>query len=464
MTSYDLVPYPSLPRPQTHPGHLAALASLFGLNPPPVTHCRVLDLGCGDGSNLIPMAVQLPDSQFVGLDLAAGQIAAGQQVISALGLKNITLRAMNLLEVEANLGQFDYIISYGVYSWTPPPVRDKLLAICRKHLAADGVAYISYNVYPGWHLHQMAREMMLYHTRQAGEPAQRAAQARLLLNFLAEAAPALLGRLPTNKAYSLFLSDEQQFLHDQPDAYLLHDLLEEVNQPVYFYQFMEYAARHGLQFLAEADFSTMMTSHFLPVQIAQPLRELAQTGLEMEQYMDFLRNRAFRQTLLCHQEAILDRELKPERLANLYVASPAKPEADQPDLHSTAPEKFVGLNGVSLTVSQPVSKAALFYLARQWPQTTAVAALPLAAQQLLEPEAAPVYSAAGLARAARQLGETLLAAFALNLVELSALPTCCPPGLPEYPVANPLARYQAQTGQASVTNQRHEPVPLADDL
>jgi hypothetical protein len=41
------------------------VAALHGLDAPPVTRCRVLELGCASGGNLIPMAGTLPDCRFV---------------------------------------------------------------------------------------------------------------------------------------------------------------------------------------------------------------------------------------------------------------------------------------------------------------------------------------------------------------------------------------------------------------
>jgi len=119
-TSYDEVPYESQSFPQSHPNRLATLGRLFGLSPAPVAQCRVLELGCASGGNLIPMAYHLPESEFVGLDL----------------------------------------------------------------------------------------------------------------------------------------------IRQSSDSYLFHDHMEEVNAPVYFYQFVDRADRHGLQYLGEANFSSMLTSGF----------------------------------------------------------------------------------------------------------------------------------------------------------------------------------------------------------
>ena len=162
-TSYDNVLYPSYTHPQTHPDRLATLATLFGLRPAPVATSRMLELACGQGGNLIPLAVSYPDSHCVGVDLSQRQIDSGQAVIEALGLTNIDLRPQSILDFPVDSGPFDYIIAHGVYSWVPEPVRDKILQICRDHLAPQGVAIVSYNTFPGWHQRRMIRDMMLFH-------------------------------------------------------------------------------------------------------------------------------------------------------------------------------------------------------------------------------------------------------------------------------------------------------------
>ena len=149
ITAYDEVDYPSHVYPQTHPDRLATIAMLLGMNPVPVEACRVLEMGCGAGGNIIPMAFDLPESSFVGIDLAGSAIAQGRELIAALGLKNISLQQLDVMAFPSELGQFDYIIAHGLFSWVPEMVRDRILAICRAHLAAQGVAYISYNTYPG---------------------------------------------------------------------------------------------------------------------------------------------------------------------------------------------------------------------------------------------------------------------------------------------------------------------------
>src|SRR5579862_8159289 len=135
---YDKFAYPASVYPQTHVERLAAVAALFGLQPAPVRRARVLELGCGDGTNLITMACTLPDSEFLGVDLAIEPIRLGHETIAALGLKNVSLLQMDVLKTPADIGMFDYIIAHGLYSWVPEVVREKILALCRDHLADNG--------------------------------------------------------------------------------------------------------------------------------------------------------------------------------------------------------------------------------------------------------------------------------------------------------------------------------------
>ncbi|RPH39570.1 MAG: hypothetical protein EHM91_12180, partial [Planctomycetota bacterium] len=86
---YDQVAYPGFSYAQAHPDRLAVIATLFGMSPAPAERCRVLELGCGDGWNLLPMAAALPESTFVGLDLAGQPIASGRAIVERLGLKNL---------------------------------------------------------------------------------------------------------------------------------------------------------------------------------------------------------------------------------------------------------------------------------------------------------------------------------------------------------------------------------------
>jgi SAM-dependent methyltransferase len=159
-TPYDVVRYPGHAFPQTHPDRVAALAVLFGLDAPPPAGCRLLEIGCGDGGNLLPMAVALPGASFVGFDTSAGAIARARELAGALGLANVRFEKLGVESFDAPAGSFDYAIAHGIFSWVPAPARERLLALCGHVLSERGIAYVSYNALPGAHLRQPLRELL----------------------------------------------------------------------------------------------------------------------------------------------------------------------------------------------------------------------------------------------------------------------------------------------------------------
>ena len=453
ITDYDRIPYPAGPYTQSHPDRLATLARLFGMSPRDARSCRVLELGCADGSNLIPMACALPESRFIGVDLAARQIKSGCELIAALGLANIELRHLSISGVDDSFGTFDYIIAHGVFSWVPFEVQEKILQICREHLSEQGVAYVSYNTYPGWRMRGMLRDMMLYHSRKFDDPQKQIEQARALINWLAETVTA------ENDPYGLLLKCELEHMQRWQDTYFRHDSLEEINEPVYFHQFVERAERHGLQYLAEAEFSWMLASNYA-APVDKTLNRLGRDIIEIEQYMDFLCNRMFRQTLLCRRSIKLNRSLGPRSLSGLHVAALLQPVAAEPEIHSTKAESFCGPKDLTLTSSQPIVKAALVLLAESWPQAIAFSDLANRAHSLLMSHAVTATpSGDDSATDARVLGDALLTCFAKELCELHMHPGQFAVSPGERPLACPLVRLQAAHGD-SVTNRRHERVLL----
>lgn len=451
---YDEVPYPSHPYSQTHPDYLATLAKLFGLSPVSLDQCRVLEIGCGTGGNLIPMSDMFPHSHFIGIDISPRQIAMGKQTIAALGLTNIELKQGDILDFAADAGKFDYIIAHGFYSWVPAEVQDRLLEICQNHLAPNGIAYISYNTYPGWHMFGMLREMMLYHTWQWNSTHTRAAKARELLDMLAVSIP------EEHQAFNDFLSHYLNFLQrkidqagDQKDAFLLHDELAEYNTPVYFYQFVQHAARFGLHYVTETDTPGVMPHNF-PPETAQRLQQMAHNVIDMEQYMDFLRGRTFRETLLCHHTLSPDRRLNTKHVRDFQIAAPAKPISSEPDIISPATEQFRSSKGGTIAIGHPLCKAAMVVLAEHWPHALDFDMLVAKAWSRLPDHMWNLQDE-------HVLAATLLKMYTYNthLVQFRIHTYPFGNATDDYPTARPLARLQAQHERV-VTNLLHERVKL----
>lgn len=456
--SYDALPYPSLPLAQTHPERLATQATLLGMKPVPVDNCRVLELGCASGGNLLPMAMLLPNSRFVGIDLSSRQIDDGLALVKELGLSNLELRALDIAALAVDeglakeLGTFDYIIAHGVYSWVPRHVQEALLAVCRRHLSPQGVAYVSYNTYPGFYKRQGIREMMMFHdaNQRAAQPqrelVQSARGSRELLEFMQSAVP------EGNGTWGRILKEEAEKLRGLPDGYICHEHLEPNNTPCYFHEFAAEAGRHGLQFLTEA--GRLCTWD----ECTPELRKIIQTGdagdrdiVRLEQYLDFVRNQSLRRTLLVHGEVAIDRRLSPSRVLPLWATCAAwPPPADQvteADVREQKELPFRSRHGL-VRVVHPAFKCVLIALSNEEPR-------PLRFDELVELSS----DLLGAPLAPEVVADILIEACRTALVNMHVHPPHFTLAVSDRPLASPLARLQARSERV-VANLLHEGVKL----
>jgi SAM-dependent methyltransferase len=246
-TAYDRVAYPSGVFATTHPDHLATIARIHGLNPPSPHTARVLEIGGGDGMNLIAMAAAYPDAEFLSFDLAQAPVARGQAIIAASGLTNVRVEMLDILDAARDLeGPFDYISAHGVYAWVPGPVRDALLALIGRVLSPDGVAFVSYNALPGGHFRRVVREMTLHHVKDIADPDARIAAAAAFLKAYSQPQP-------DDRPLLAAMRDVARPIAAKVGQVLFHDELGEVFEPQAFCDVAEAAARHGLRFLNEAE-------------------------------------------------------------------------------------------------------------------------------------------------------------------------------------------------------------------
>lgn len=436
--SYDAVPYTSRPIPQSHPDRLHALARLHGLAPAPVTDCRVLELGAATGGNLLPMAAQLPDSEFVGLDLSERQVAAAAAAGASLGLSNLRFLAGDVCDrgVTEPLGQFDYVIAHGLYSWVPETVQAALPGVIAGLLAPGGIAYVSYNTYPGWQQRGLVRRFLLDAVAGLEPPAARAAEARAALDLLIETEQA-------GGAYGQALREEQRRMAVLDDSYLLHDLLEAENHPVWFSDFADAVAAAGLRYVSESNLSASVPENF-PPQLRQILARCADP-LVREQRIDFWLNRSLRESLLCHAESGRDPTLSPDNLVGLWAATALRPDAEC-DLEEGTEAFFSTPAGVRIGLRGAPVKRALIAMATDAPVFASLDALGVRC------------------RAPELVQQLVFDLVCRNLAELSPRPSAYVARAGIRPQASALARWQCAGGLPSsiVTNQRHQAVTLDD--
>jgi SAM-dependent methyltransferase len=291
ITLYDELAYRCASIEWSAPERLAAASALHGGPRSLRRRYRVLELGCGNGANLIPLAYFRPHAQFVGVDGAGTQIEAAQSRASQARLTNVAFAHADFREADAYLqGSFDYIIAHGVFSWIDDDTRHALLSMCAKRLSDDGLLYMNYNCKPGWNLRGMIRDFLLAQTARGGGLAERAqvaqeVAARLVQSFM-----------HADQPYSAQLVDEFSFVRDSDASYVAHEYLAPQNRSFWRSEFEEMTNAYGLRHIADADFSydSGRTSAELPGR----LREAGIVGRSLEDTADFLCNRQLHSPIL----------------------------------------------------------------------------------------------------------------------------------------------------------------------
>jgi len=435
-SDYDLLPYISLPIVFSQPARLAALAALHGIAAPDAERARVLELGCASGGNIIALAARHPQARFLGLDLSRAHVDEGRRRIAALALRNIEIRQADIATAEFAGETFDYVVCHGVFSWVPRAAQDAIFAICSRYLTDRGMALISYNVLPGWHLRNVVRSICLRHAGVEGEPKQRVARARAILNEVAKVAD-------TADPYGHVVRSEAARIARQPASYILGEFLSPDNAPCTFGDFVDRAARFDLAWLCECDLPSTSPETFAPKAAAR-IRALAGDNMAaLQEYTDVFCGRTFRRSVLV-KAGIASRRREPsaDHLHTLHIASALKPDAKRSSAQVSA---FTDHRRRSVRATHPAVGRALARLAAQFPATSTLMEL-----------TGPDPQADDLRRVADCVFKLVTSGRAIA----SSLPLRCGTAAAARPQVWALARAEAATGQPWVTSLRHTDVPL----
>ncbi|MDE2406834.1 MAG: class I SAM-dependent methyltransferase [Xanthomonadaceae bacterium] len=458
--AYDVLQYPALIFPQMHPSRLAAIGRLHGLASAAPTRCRLLEVGCGDALQLLTLAQAYPHAQFVGVDLSHAAIARGEAMRQQLGLANLQLHAVDICQWQDNGLPFDYILAHGFYSWVPPQVQTTLLALCRQQLAADGIAYVSYNAFPGCHLRSILWDMLRQHTAGIDEPAAKIKQAREFLEWLSST---VTSRAP----YADVIRHEARDLLNKTElAVFYHDDLADLNLPCSITEFASRAGSHGLQFLAEADIHDSSGAS-LSEDTAASLAAMARGDvIRREQYLDYLKGRRFRQTLLCRAETNLRRPMDATVLTQLQAVGNLHQDIDFPDSEAGQARpgllRFCNSSGAAVVTDSAAVADALARIGRAFPAAVAVQALLETESAAAAPTDPPPASTRHEVDAA--IRHTLLKAFEFGLLQLHCDPPTFATQAGTYPRLNPLSRLQLEQGKDMLASLRPSLVSLDNVL
>lgn len=452
LNPYDELPYGGRAVPLTHPEHLAILAMRRGLSPATPAKCRILELGCAEGGNVLPLAFHLAESQVLGVDASAVQIAAATEARDRLGLDNLTLRHADILDLGDDLGTFDYILCHGVFSWVPEPVREKILAVCGKHLAPHGVAYISYNCRPGWAFRGLMRRALMERARGAKDPEDRIARVREALAWMAES--------PFKETpWGAMLAGEAAAVLDHRDPYLVHEYLSEENEAFHFREVYDRAQTHGLGFLAEM--SRAASDPRLEDGVAKSFAAKVEDPVEAEELSELFLFRAFRCTLFCRAEALEATPARPspELAGGVRFAGQLRPVSQRLSLEPGVHEFFETPAGVKISAQDPVLKASLLEVGRAWPRGLHFRELTDRVQALLEVRRVLSPDETIPPERVEALGHDLMELGRLDYLDLRMLEPEVTPIVSAAPRASALTRLEAERGDC-VTSPHHRVVVL----
>lgn len=434
--------------PQTHPDRLATVARLHGIPAVAPERCRVLELGCGDGANLLPMAFELGESSFVGVDLDADRIEQGQAQIRELGLTNVELFARDIGELGEEYGKFDYIVAHGVYCWVPLHVREHLLTLCRTLLNDGGVAFVSFNVLPGWHFLEYMRDFALLTAEQEGSGGDVLARIRSLAKVFAEG----LGGGGAG-AQNLHLKALFDRLLASSDYLLAFDYLGDVAEPLSLGDFVSAAEEKGLRYVADANFFETELQR-VPARVRSALTKEVAEPFAREKLADFFGARLFRRALLCKADQAVELRgagaVKDFQVLAQVTRTSGNDEASEP-----TPASFSMLHQVKLTVSAPVVKQALMVLGDVWPQSIGFAALVARVTSGV--------AGSSSAEVERVLTEALWELYGAGALDLRCSPPRCAQHAGDRPSASLLARLSLSESGETV-NQHHELARFTDGI
>jgi SAM-dependent methyltransferase len=468
--AYDRLPYTDHAYAESHPDRLAVVAHLSGWDPPGVATARILELGCGRGGNLLPMASALPGAVLVGIDLSRRQIEEAQAIAAAAALGNVRFVAatfedlscdapggsvettdgsppVTLASLGDRAGTYDYVIAHGVASWVPPASRHALLRAMRASLAPGGIAYVSFNVLPGWYERMAAREWLRENagTQKEGDAHE---DARASLAWLRDQVS------PEQADYRRGLGAVVRRLGETDRAYAAHEYLSDEHHPQWVSALLREAAEAGLAYLGDA-VPSETALELLPDEVR--VRARAMGAPAAQPLVDFVRNTAFRRALFVRADTAAalpfqaPLELKVDALEGLRIASRLRPHrphgALAPGASSPAAssERFDAAD-VSVQIDDATTRRALHELARVAPRSLGMA------------EITRLVEARDPAALRRELFDLWLAtgALALHAHEPTlAIVTG------ERPLACPVARWHAAHGGA-ITNHWHEEVRLEE--
>ncbi len=295
--NYDKYHFISKPSLERHLEKISCVSMLWGLNVSALNEACVLELGCGAGDNLIPMALSYQDSYFVGVDISHSQVKKGNENIKKLGLKNIiliekdfskfALSDIKFEDKKKKIKEFDYIIMHGVFSWVSDKARRSALKIIKKYLSLNGVSYISFNSYPGCVFRDLLIKLLRKNDDSKKSLEDRVKNIRERLSFLEECLQ------DGSSFYSLGLKNEVMNVINLSDSFIVNEILNDEYRSFTLESFIKEIKKYGLYYLSDASYIRGFSE-------SRKEENLKQNFEAYESYIDFIFPKITRGVLATH--------------------------------------------------------------------------------------------------------------------------------------------------------------------
>lgn len=436
--SYEDIPYDGQPIPATAPSALALCARFHGGPKAKRAGARVLEIGCGDGANLLPLAFHHPDYACVGIDTSARAIERAREGAAAIGCENVRFEEVDLAAYAP--GEHDYVIAHGVYSWIDEGARAALRALARKALAPSGLVYVSFNTQPAWGVRGRVRDALVRH-REGGLEGARARLGRLAK------------MLPDNHWGTLLLHEIER-ARDASDSYLAHEYLVAHNDAFWIGDVIEAFARDGMRYVGDASFDR--PDGWVHPSAQKSAAEISPERVVQEEAIDLALFRQLRCAVFAREDAPWTDALAGSLLLDeAYVAAAVRAQSDPFDASPGASELFRGPRGTEIRAESSLTKVALLILADRYPKAFRLDELVTLTEAVLREHgiAADPREREDLRDGLWQLYQHLEAEVRLDDVKLRTAPS-------EKPVATRLTRYEA-SARTVLTTALHTALPLA---
>ena len=431
MESYAELPYEARPLTQAHPDRLAVIARMFGLTPAAPGQSRILDLGCADGTHLLALALEYPNSHCVGIDRSAEQIERGQRAAVELGVKNLTLSVADL--GDSIEGEFDYVTAHGVYSWVDAAARERLLGTIQRCLAPSGVGYLSYEVFPGSHPRLAVRDMLLPYVRELGS-AGMGARFRAIARALSDG-------MRADQPFAAALKAELLRASRASDSAIAHDWCSDAHDAVYFRDFARQLTEHDLAFVSDTPLLRSSGAD-LSETARRVVSELGRSPVERQQAIDILGDTSYHESLIVRAGAPV--RAQPDYLAELESARISVLLTLESDPSGAL--RITTHRGWQATIGAAPLKSALTALAQTSPGALSFADLGAALDE----------------RNRRGLAQGLFELFAAGFIDLRRDAPRCATRAGEQPEVSALCRWQSSHG-ARLTDLGHYSVQIQEE-